>query len=317
MGTKRMSYVKGRRLRATRLDRCGRPIYAEDSSVVSRGMISVGYTAVTSESDAVDVVNAAGETIASEPAVPSLNGYGVEIVFGEVDPDLFALMTGMPVVFDAFGNVVGLKVDTAISLDNSNFALEVWAGAPTTDACATDAAVEGSFGYILLPFVSGGILGDFTVENGAISFTVTGATTRRGGSWGRGPYDVVLNPGATPSDPKVPGPLLEPMSPTEPLLLQTVELAPPADVAGARPLMDPSTTALTSVTGTRVGTTKEYNFAVLPDPDAEEAIWFDFGDGEWDYVVGDDGNHTYAEAGTYTVTANNGGGKVTTTVTVV
>jgi hypothetical protein len=42
-----LSLVKGRRIRLTRLDACGRPVYGESSAVVSKGFISVAFTANT------------------------------------------------------------------------------------------------------------------------------------------------------------------------------------------------------------------------------------------------------------------------------
>lgn len=194
--TKCLSLVKGRRIRVTQLDSCGRPVYGDDSHVVSKGFISVAFTANTSESDEISVTNAAGEICVFEPSETSLTGYAVEISFCEVDPELFALVTGQPVVTASDGTVIGFDVDTNISLSNSNFALELWAGSPTGDACST-AGAQGSYGYLLLPFLTGGILGDFTVENGAVTFTLTGANTKEGNSWGVGPYPVMLAPSGT------------------------------------------------------------------------------------------------------------------------
>ena len=76
--TKCLSLVKGRRIRVTKLDSCGRPIYGDDSQVVSKGFISVAFTANTSESDEINVTNAAGEVCVFEAAVTSLTGYGLE-----------------------------------------------------------------------------------------------------------------------------------------------------------------------------------------------------------------------------------------------
>jgi hypothetical protein len=195
--TKCLSLVKGRRIRITDLDSCGRPIYGDCSQVVSKGFISVAFTANTSESDEISVTNAAGEVCVYEAPVTSLTGYGIEISFCEVDPDLFALVTGQPVVKAADGStVIGFDIDTKIDLSQSNFALELWAGSPTGDACSTQGAT-GSYGYILLPFLSGGIVGDFTVENGAVTFTLTGANTKNGNAWGTGPYAVALSSGGT------------------------------------------------------------------------------------------------------------------------
>ncbi len=297
--TKCLSLVKGRRIRVTRLDGCGRPIYGDDSQVVSKGFISVAFTANTSQSDEINVTNASGEVCVFEAAVTSLTGYAVELAFCEVDPELFALVTGQPVVLGADGNtVVGFDVDTQISLENSNFSLELWAGSPTGDACTTVGAT-GSYGYLLLPFLQGGILGDFTVENGAVTFTLTGANTKEGNTWGVGPYDDIMLDAAS-----APGPMTSPVSSSVALRTMIVDLAPPEAACGARPLLDPSITPITAVAGVVTG----LDVAFTTTPPSAGPVHYDFGDGTWDYVDAPGAtSHAYAVAGTYTVKASNNG----------
>jgi hypothetical protein len=310
--TKKVALLKGRRIRATRLDACGRPVYGDNGQVTSKGFISVGVTANTNATDEVRVTNAAGETIIYEPSVTEFSGYALEIVLGEVDPDLLSLVTGQPVVLDADGNASGFDVDTKIDLTGQGFALEVWAGAPAGDACDDDDA-EGTYGYLLFPFLKGGILGDFSIENGGISFTLTGANTTDGNAWGRGPYDVMLN-GAAGS--RVPGPMLTAISPTTALRVLLVDVAPPAVLIGSRPLLRRTDAPLTSVTATTTAGSKVVTFAVAPDPIDGVGVEYDFGDGSWDYKLDDNGNatHTYEEDGDFVVTATTNGQLVSTTV---
>lgn len=305
--TKCLSLVKGRRIRVTALDSCGRPIYGDCSQVTSKGFISVSFTANTTESDEINVTNAAGEVCVYEAAVTSLVGYGIEIAFCEVDPELFALVTGQPVVLGANGtDVVGFDVDTKIGLENSNFALELWAGSPAGDACATEGA-QGSYGYLLLPFLKGGILGDFTVENGAVTFTLTGANTSEGNSWGVGPYDVMLDDTATAS------PMTSPVSTSTALRTMIVDLAPPEAACGCRPVLDPDASAITSIAGVVTDDTA----AFTTTPAATSPVWWDFGDGTWDYVAAPGAtSHVYANPGTYTAKATTNGTWRTTTVTI-
>lgn len=309
--TKCLSLVKGRRIRVTALDSCGRPIYGDCSQVTSKGFISVAFTANTTDSDEINVTNASGEVCVYEAAVTSLVGYGIEIQFCEVDPELFALVTGQPVVLAADGEtVVGFDVDTKIGLENSNFALELWAGSPTGDACATEGA-QGSYGYLLLPFLKGGILGDFTVENGAVTFTLTGANTSEGNAWGVGPYDVMLD-AATPP---VAGPMATPVSSSVALRTMIVDLAPPDAACGCRPVLDTSLPDLTSIVGTEGDTDMEVE--MVPMPVATGPVWWDFGDGTWDYVEAPGSTtHLYTAPGTYTVKASQNGAWVSQTVTV-
>lgn len=309
MASKGYTAVKGRRVRVTRVDACGRPVFGEDSQAVSKGFISAAWTANTIESDEINQTNASGERCIYEPAEPELTGYTLEIQFCEVDPELFALVTGQSVYYDGNGDAIGFSINTKISLTDRAFALEIWAGAPAGDACA-DPNAQGSYGYFLAPYLKGGILGDYTIENGAVTFTISGATTRDGNQWGVGPYNVMLNEG-------VPGPLIQPLDPNDHKLLIWVNVAPPELFYGTRPVLDPASTVLTAVVATEGGTPTETTFA-FTDATADTPVWIDFGDGTWDYVAdGTDGSsHTYAANGTYTVKASTNGTWITTTVVI-
>lgn len=314
--TKDFGLIQGRVARVTRLDGCGRPLYGDGNSVVSEGFIQVQYTANTTDTDAVTVTNAGGKTILNQPGFSTPAGYALQMDFGKVDPEFVSIMTGQEVFLDIDGNAVGFGVDTKVDVSTKGFALEVWAGAPGGDACEDESA-EGSYGYILVPFVTGGVLGDFTVQNDAVTFTVQNANTKDGNGWGKGPYDVVMNAGGGPGA-RVPGPLLESLPSTQHLVVLLVTVAPPEPLAGARPLLRRSDTPLTSITGTTTAGSLEVDFSGTPDPTDGVGIWWDFGDGTWDYVVegGGDTTHTYDEAGTYKVRATTNGVWVETSVTV-
>lgn len=308
MVTKVRGAVKGRRIRATRLDACGRPVYGEDGQGVSKGFISAAWTANTVETEEVNQTNASGERCIYEEAETELTSYTLELQFCEVDPELFSLITGQEVYFDGEGNAIGFTINTDISMNDRAFALEIWAGAPAGDACAEGS--EGSYGYFLAPYLKGGILGDYTIENGAVTFTISGARTRDGNQWGAGPYDVMLDGGA-------PGPLVTPLKANDHKLLIWVDVAPPALYAGTRPLLDRDATAITGVAGAEGDSPMEADFT-FTGASAGTPVWIDFGDGEWDYVAdGTNGSsHVYAENGTYTVRASANGTWVTTSVVI-
>jgi hypothetical protein len=311
--TKEVALLKGRRLRVTRLDNCGRPVYGDDGQATTTGFVSVSVTTNTNATDEIRITNAAGETILYEASVTELAGFSPEITLGKVDPQMLSLMTGQPVVIDSFGNVVGFEFDTKIKLTQS-FALEVWAGAPASaDGCAADAT--GQYGYVLFPFLQGGMLGDFSIENGGISFTLSGAATKDGNAWGNGPYDVQLNGTVNP---RLAGPLVQPVKSTTALRVMLTDVAPPAAKIGTRPLLKRTETAITTVTATSLGgaTPRNYTIVTIPDPAVTVGVEYDFGDGTWDYVLGGDTTHAYAAAGTYVIQASTNGKIVTTTVVV-
>jgi hypothetical protein len=219
---------------------------------------------------------------------------------------MFAIMTGQDTYTDAFGNVIGFIQDTAVSILDTAFALEVWAGSPATSGCATEGGT-GNFGYILLPFLQGGVLGDFTIENDAVTFTISNAATRDGSGWGVGPYDVVLGADSLPA------PLNQALTPTTHLLAIITQVAPPEAECGARPLLDPDGADLTSVTATPNGL--EVTFS--PEPAGDDPWWIDFGDGTWEYSEdGSDIVHLYEAAGTYEFIAYRGDSSFTDEVVV-
>lgn len=307
--SKTLKPVKGRRLRVTKLDGCGRPVYGDASVNVSSGFVSIAYTANSIESDEINVTNANGDRCIYEPARPSLVGYTAEITFCEVDFELFSILTGAVLLYGADDEVIGFDVDTSVDLADQGFALEVWIGDNSGDAC-TDPNSQGKFGYVLNPFLQGGIVGDYTIENGAVSFVVTGAASKDGSAWGVGPYDVMLDElGAA-------GPMLTPINTTTPMRLMQVEVAPPEATVGARPLMDPEATAITAINTVPTG----LSVAITVTPaDINTPVYYEFGDGTWDYIAASaDGatTHVYAAAGTYTIRGTSNGVVVTEEVTV-
>lgn len=214
------SLIRGRALRVTRLDGCGNPVPGPDSVVASKGFISVGLTANTETGEAINVPNANGDICISDTPAPKFTGYGLEIALCGVNPNLVNLLTNQPLVFDASAEPlpVGFRMNSGIDLDSSGFALELWSGVPAA-ACAP--GVGQTYGYLLIPFIKGGVLGDLTVENGPVNFTVTGAQSKDGSGWGVGPYDVVLD--GTDQE----SPLLEAIDLRDHLHVQVTNVAPP------------------------------------------------------------------------------------------
>ena len=230
--------VRGRAMRVTRLNACGDPVFGPASTVASEGFISVALTANTEEGETITQTNANGKICISDQPAPTFTGYSVEVQFCNVDPDLYALMTGQAVVLDDSTPdpiTVGFQVNSDVNLDDSGFALELWSGVPGA-ACGVGG--DPQYGYLLIPFLKGGVIGDFTIENAAITFTITGANSKDGTSWGVGPYDVLKESSGTA------GPLLEPLPTTNHLHMQLTTLPPPdTDTCGAANLGTEDTSA--------------------------------------------------------------------------
>jgi hypothetical protein len=227
-------------MRVTRLDGCGNKVLGPKNSVTSDGFTTAALAANTDEGETIDVTNAAGkQCILDEPA-PRPTGFTVTLTFCQVDPELYTLVTGQPVVYAADGTTpVGVDVNSDVDLSTSGFALELWSSVPS-NACV--GGVQ-EYGYFLLPFLRGGSLGDVSIENAAITFTINNAVTKDGNNWGVGPYNVVKNVSGVDS------PLNVALSTKNHLHLEKTATAPPA-AAGAAQLGVPATTAVAGIPAT-------------------------------------------------------------------
>lgn len=300
---KRASLIRGKRMRATLVDANGRPVVGEDSVVTTKGYTTVSYTTNSEEGEAITVPNANGETCVSEPASPTFTGFGVEAEFCDVDFSLFEILTGQELVLDEDGQAIGITESTDVSIADVNFALEIWTGADTKGANASTGS-QGQFGYILTPFLSGGLISDITIENGAVTFTITGMATKNGSAWGKGPHAVELVNG-------VPAPLRTALKANDHRRIMIVEVAPPEQYAGATPLLDSTDPAITDITATATG----LSVAFSPTPIGTDPIFYDLGDGSWEYAETGSYTHVYDAPGTYNVIARRGVSTVTKAVT--
>ncbi|MFN2347641.1 MAG: hypothetical protein ABR616_18260 [Dermatophilaceae bacterium] len=232
MTTRCFTVVRGKRLRVTRLDNCGTPPAddTEDAFVVTKGFVSVGLTSVTEEGTDIMQMNADGDLCVNDRSRDQFRRWDLELELCDVDPALLSILTNVTLETDWNEDVVGVRVPEGSTVDS--FALELWTGIPGEDCLPGEPA---AYGYMLLPFVIGGSLGDITIENGATTFTVT-AHTKGGGAWGTGPFDVVgTDAQATP------GRLDAPIGVGEHLVMRTTTVAPPAPECGAQimPVWEP------------------------------------------------------------------------------
>lgn len=300
---KQVALYRSKTMRVTEVDFSGRPVLGPESVIVTNGQITTAFTANVEDGESLSGVNGNGDICWSEPSDPSFTGYGIEATFCNVDFALFEKLTGHPVILNDDGTIVGIEEGSTVKLSDVTFALELWTGAKSTDVARPGA--QGEWGYILTPFVRGGTITDITVENAAITFGVTGMVTKNGTNWGSGPHDVELVAG-------VPAPLFTPVAKTAYRRTMSVEVAPPQVFEGSVPLLDRTDPALTGVTATATG----LSVAFAPTPAGTDPVWYEFGDGQWDYAETGSYTHEYAAAGTYSYTAHRGSSTVTGQVTV-
>lgn len=219
--------IQGERMRLTRVDSCGNVVEGECSTVVSDGFVSVAMTDNVEDPEEFKQKNAAGRyCFTPMRGLPLLNWIDTTITFCEVDPELMELATASPIVVsDATpAEAVGFGTDSD-TYASASFALEVWTNLPS-EVCSGG---EQQWGYLLLPWVLEGVIGDLTIENGPVSFEVK-ARTNGGNAWGVGPYDVINTVLGVPS------PLLEAIPTTRHRHIQLTSLAPPDAACGCQAL---------------------------------------------------------------------------------
>lgn len=234
--------IRGKAMRITRLDACGAPVLGPASAVVSKGFVSVALAATTEAGTTISVTNANGDVCVRDEPAPIFLGYTVTIELCGVNPDMINLLTGQAIVFDsqATPQGVGFRMNSDVDLGATGFALEVWSAVPD-QACVTG---NKSYGYFLLPFLKGGIIGDFTIGNDAINFTISGAQTKKSSGWGVGPYNITRNTAG------VAVPLKTAILSGDHLHLELVTVAPPVEVCGSVALGTPATGATAGTPGT-------------------------------------------------------------------
>ena len=217
--------VGGNRMRVIGLDACGTVKTGVGSQqVISDGFVSINRTGEYEDPDEFIVKNANGDICLNYRTNPQLKWVNLEMTFCKVDPEMFNVMTGSPLVMDdaLTPNAVGFRTRAGV-VGTVNFSLEVWTnlgGNPCSGG-----TVE--YGYYLVPWVVQGTLGDLTFENGPISFVVN-AISKQGSNWGTGPFNI-RNTKTSPT----PAKLLTAITAQDHEHLQVVNLAPPAAACGA------------------------------------------------------------------------------------
>lgn len=212
------SIIGTRGIRATLVDRCGKPVYGPNSQAVSAGIVSIELEPEVEEGDDYSQKNAAGdECFPSFKGPDVIKWWNVTLEFCNVDPALFTLMmrTWRPVLDYSRTLTTGWRMGSQVS-SVDGFALETWpkaAGAGVGQLC--DAAgnelpddPEGydPGAYFLLPWLIPTAPDSWTLENEPTTFTLK-CRSKSGSLWKKGPYNVVLN------GPGQPGPLIDPIDP--------------------------------------------------------------------------------------------------------
>lgn len=203
-------------VRVTRLDSCGKPITGMHA-FVTECVSSIAMNPNIDTQDDVIYKAANGSLCGVKRGCPTLLGYDLEFNFYQVSPELTDVLTGQPIVMDNLAEPVG---NDSCNIDcHGGFALEFWSELIGQNCTATGVP---RFLYVLIPWVTNAYVTDLEIGSDQVTFQLLGSS-RAGGQWGVGPYNVVMN-GAAPG---TPGPMLTPLGATCHRRMQITTVAPP------------------------------------------------------------------------------------------
>lgn len=288
------SVVRAPAARVTRLDSCCTPVDSACAFATTSGFVTLTLTKVFQERQDALRLNANGDICLDKPKRPILRWYEASIEFCNVDPELFNIVSNEPLILNDADVPVAIGWCTLPDSNaGANFGLEFWTGTEE-DECDENGI---KYGYGQLFCVTQGTIGDVTIGNSDVTFTVTGIT-KAPNNWGLGPYNVVIN--LSGDNEGFPGPRYEEADPHAHKCFFWTELPPPPGFCGCQEL-----TPVLSVTPTSgpAATPRVMTFPLDPNGGSMLPAVVDWGDASPLVVVtsGTTLNHNYV-AGSYTAT---------------
>lgn len=228
--------VKGIRLRATKINRCGLPIPGAANRIVTDGFISVNVNPVMKDAEELEQTNAEGKVCVQDRTPATRKHHNVEVALCNVNTGLISLFNGWQQVLDYANASIGFKDSEKVDGDYG-VALEIWTGgraeadcpAQTLDTLFSAPSPGKSYGYLLLGATEF-TLGNLEIGAQISTFTLSGISVPMS-QWGRGPYNVAaIDANGTA------GRLLVPLGSDEHFTLFRTPIEPPAVTPGANPV---------------------------------------------------------------------------------
>lgn len=278
--------------RFTLLDQCGVPVSGASSVIsVTGSLIEAAEAQEWEDQEEFFTKNGVGQFCTKAATAPIYKYSNWTVTLCNVDPELVNMVTANAIVQDDsttpqnIGNRLGENDATL-----NNFAFEGWTLLTNKANCTTGF----QYGYFVTPWCIQGRMSDITYGNNVVN-CVFQFRTQGSSPWDVGPYNVnISNATATPG---LPLPLLTPYTGLQHKDWHLTALAPPPGNCGTGPL---------AFTVTVVGTVHTSPVTLTFPTPANLPAMINWGDMTTPTTVttGTDTTHTYAAAGTYTVTYN-------------
>lgn len=205
--------VNGTRLRVTKINSCGRPEAGPKGYLVTEGFSQIRFSPEMRAAQDQEQLNAGGKVCVKHRVPAELKWYNISLTMCDVDPELYTMMTGFPLILDHNDEPIGYDDKSTVD-DGYGVALETWTSGrgeddcpvPTDDSIFSGSSTGLSFGYFLIGGTEWQQEGDVTIENGVSTFGLTGRSVLMP-AWGRGPWNVIAI-----DDDGTPGRMLTPMA---------------------------------------------------------------------------------------------------------
>lgn len=219
------------KLRFTRVDNCGRPIYSACSSLIVECFETIEINADLDDGEEIAPVNANGQYCFYVPPPKLDKGFETVATLNAKNPALYtALNPNWGQIIDEIGDLVGYEHVSETSL-TAGVAIEGWESVADVEC---EPGVDGVWNYFVLPYVTNWAPGDAERGNSVHQDEWTGHTLG-GNNWGVGPFNIRNN-----ADNGTPGPLIAPMVRNSHFLDLRTTLAPPESTDQCIPLSNPA-----------------------------------------------------------------------------
>lgn len=282
------------RVRFTKLTACGAYDTTACAMWATKGIVEIELKEEGRDREAVPLENADGEVLGVESLPPVLHWYTVTMKMTGIEPTYFSWLSGQAIRYNNATPPVAIGLTSgANSSALGSVAVEGW----TRLVGRSCAAGVPQYGYILLPWLLDGKFTDITFNSGLTECTLT-ARTAMPSAWSTGPYSVHLSEAAATLG--QPWPLFTAVGAEDHRIWDVTKLAPPIVTTTCGPVVGSLTVIDDDGAGAGLAAT-----ATLPTGAGAAPGYINWGDSTPIALIAAGSltaTHTYALAGTYTVT---------------